>query len=243
MEKYNPNFLQVEKNLIASLKEINTKSFDEFLLNQILIDKISQNPIIENGQYKLMHFYRYVIQQVKNGYIENLSNCLWKNYMTKLKEKPSKEEKKEEEKKEEEKKIEGPAEGPWDFFNNLTKWKATNSWEYTELSSLFKLGAPKELRPEIWTKLMSLYRSGNEEPENISFSNYLEKSATLDSLVYQQMEKDILELNTAENEIPQQTIAGVLKMAKAFYAWCLNENSKQIIGKTTSYGKHIYYKS
>lgn len=235
LENYNPNYLQLEKSIKESLKDINAKPLDEYLLNQILFDKISHTPIIENWQYKMMHSYRYSLQQIKNSFNDNLATILWNGYLARIISSAAGENSNKEEKKGEENKIKEPVENSWLNFDNLNKWKANNSWEYAELVFLFKLGVPKYLRPRIWSKLMNICKQAQLGSENEQLAFYVEKSRFQDSQVYQQMENDILELITADHTI-YQTRTEVLKIVKAYYAWCLEENSKQINGKTTSYG-------
>ena len=240
---YNPNYMRVEQDLSAKLLENKTVSYDEQILSRILFEKINtKGPVIEAWQYKLLNSYRYLRQQARSNVFLNMSNNLWDEFLARLMMSVTQTKSRVQESANINPSV---IKGSLLRFDRLRVWKEAGSWKYSELVSLCKLGIPKELRPSIWSELFGLAKSkgySDEEAKAAKYYYYIEKSRLQDSLVYHQMEQDILDItlnstvNLSDSLLLHNERATVLKIAKAYYAWCVDENSKKYGKKQTSYG-------
>lgn len=248
MGNYNPNYMRVEQDLSAKLLENKAVSYDEQILSRILFEKInSKRPVVEYWQYKLLNAYRYLRQQARANVFLNMSNNLWDEYLARLMMSVTQSKSRVQESAKENEIINSSTviKGSLLRFDRLRVWKEAGSWKYSELVALCKLGIPKELRPSIWSELFGLAKTKgflDEEAKAAKYYYYIEKSRLQDSLVYNQMEQDILDItltskiNQSDSLLLHNERATVLKIAKAYYAWCLDENSRKYGKKQTSYG-------
>ena len=240
---YNPNYMRVEQDIITKLSDSKSIPIDEQILSKILRDYLNlKKPVLEPWQHRLMHSYRYLRQQARSNVFANMASYLWDGYLirlmmsiTKLEEGP----------KPENMPDAPQIKGTLMKFDRIMLWKQAGSWKYSELVSLCKLGIPRELRPSIWSELFGLSKckdDTDEEAKTAKYFYYVEKSRNQDSLLYQQMEQDILEVTLPSNASESDSLLlhseriGVLKIVKAYYAWCLDENSNQTSTKKSSYG-------
>ena len=241
----NPNYMRVEQDFITGFNETKGVSPDEQILSKMLFTKFNPKRFIfEEWQYKLMNAYRYLRQQVRANIFANMASYLWDNYLIKLMINVSKAktmisegvEQAEKNEAEVAKQLKG-AQGTLLKFDRILIWKEAGSWKYSDLVALCKLGIPKELRPPIWSELLGMTSSKEQNYAEDKYQKYLyyvNKSLEQDSIVFQQMEHDVQELTRLNCTRPSDELllsaerAGVLKVAKAFYIWCLEENAKPV---------------
>lgn len=241
----NPNYMRVEQDFITGFNETKGVSPDEQILSKMLFTKFNPKRFIfESWQYKLMNAYRYLRQQVRANIFANMASYLWDNYLIKLMINVTKmktmisEGQEQAEKNEAEivKHLKG-AQGTLLKFDRILIWKEAGSWKYSDLVALCKLGIPKELRPPIWSELLGITGPKEQnlaEEKHQKYLYYVKKSQEQDSIVYQQMEQDVLDITKLNctklsNEILLSAErAGVLKVAKAYYIWCMEENAKPV---------------
>ena len=244
----NPNYMRVEQDFVTGFLETKGITADEQILSKMLFTRFNpKRAVFEAWQYKLMNAYRYLRQQVRANIFANMGSYLWDSYLIKLMMNVTKmktmisEGQEAADKMENEltKQLKG-VQGTLLKFDRLLLWKEAGSWKYADLVSLCKLGIPKELRPPIWSELFGLARlkeQNFEEEKTQLYYYYVQKSQNQDSVVYQQMEEDILDITLVNNTQPSDDIllcnerAGVLKVSKAYYAWCLDENAKPAVEK------------
>lgn len=240
---YNPNYMRPEQDMIVALEEGKGMPEDEKIISKLVLSKFdSKKASLEAWEYELVNAYRYLNNQAKSTIFENMGRYLWDTYLTKLMVNATNVKTRTLYAAKEAEKIEAnmdsqlqKARGSLLKLDRLDFWKQAGSWKYADIVALCKLGIPKELRPYIWSELLSVSDSkdpGFEEEKANKFKYYVEKSRAIDCVVFRQMDKDILDIKLTNVSSPSDEIlqhnerAGVLKLAKAYYTWCLEENKK-----------------
>ena len=240
---YNPNYMRVEQDFLRNFLEGKGQPEDEKIVNNMLLSKIDpKKPSFEAWEYKLINAYRFLRQQSRANIFSSMSHYLWDSYIIKLMMNVTKTRTLAQAGPAEAARVEASigsqlqkVHGSLLKLDRIRFWKEAGSWKYTDIIALCKLGLPKELRPTIWSELFGLSGARNpgfEDIKYIKYGEFVSKSMNMDSIVYQQMEHDILDITLTNITQPSDAIllhnerAGVLKIAKAYHAWCQEENAK-----------------
>ena len=232
---YNPNYMRIEQDFMAAFKEKRDKQPKFNIIDAIILDKISLSKAsFALWEYKLINAFRYLRAQAKENIFHDMSFRLWDNYINKLMENITKPEINNKKKKEPIEDIPQPS--PSLRLDRINVWREAGSWKYSDIVVLCKLGLPKELRPMIWSELLGL--SGVHNPDfeankAKNYEGYLEKARLKDCVIYRQIEQDVYEVTKLDsipilrmNAIYKERSA-ILNIVKAYYAWSLEQNSKQ----------------
>ena len=240
--QYNPNYMRVEQDFITNFKSGKTYSREESIINSIIFQEINPDKAsFALWEYRLINAYRYLRTQAKENLFYNMSNYLWNDYLRKLMENITITGiRKSEERKNE------PRSGL--NLDRVSAWKKAGSWKYSDIVALCKLGIPRELRSRIWAELFGLSDANDPNSETKrakDYEYYVNESRKRDSVIYRQIEEDVLNLpmnEENENANPNAQAkekAYILKIAKAYYAWCIKQNETEI---KTDTSKYAYFK-
>jgi hypothetical protein len=237
--QYNPNYMRVEQDFIANFKSGKTYSREEAIINSMILQEINaEKASFAPWEYRLINSYRYLRAQAKENLFRNMSYYLWSTYIAKLMGNISKTGP---EQLEEHKDANSALN-----LDRVSAWRKAGSWKYNDIMVLCKLGVPKELRSRIWAELFGL--SGENDPNFETekakrYEYFVNESRKHDSVIYRQIEQDVLDLPMAkgnENANPSSQAkerAYILKIAKAYYAWCIKQNKDS---KDTN--NYVYFK-
>ena len=247
---YNPNYMRVEQDFLRGFAKGKAQPEDERIVNKMLLSKI--NPIkssFEPWEYRLLTSYRFLRQQARTNMYSSMSRYLWDAYLIKLMMNITKTRTLAQSGPIEAAKLESTLGsqlqktcGTLLKLDRIKFWKEAGSWKYSEIVSLCRTGLPKELRPSIWSELFGLSESkspGFEDSKRAKFEGYVIRSMDADSVVYRQMEHDVLEALPSSSHDER---AGILKIAKAYYAWCMEQNSKSDIEGNPKQSLYGYFK-
>jgi len=238
---YNPNYMRVEQDFMKGFVEGKGQSEEEKIISAMLLTKVDpKKASFEAWEYKLINAYRYLRQQARSNVFSNMSRYLWDSYITKLMMNVTKTRTLAQFGPSEAERVEKninaqmqKSRGSLLKLDRIKFWREAGSWKYSDIVALCKLGLPKELRPTIWSELFGLSGSRNpdfEEQKEMKYNYYIEKSLNQDSIVFRQMEQDVLDITLQNSTQASDEIwlhnerAGVLRIAKAYYAWTLDEN-------------------
>eukprot|EP01022_Parablepharisma_sp_SALTPOND_P016775 TRINITY_DN253_c0_g1_i1.p1 TRINITY_DN253_c0_g1~~TRINITY_DN253_c0_g1_i1.p1 ORF type:complete len:1266 (+),score=158.97 TRINITY_DN253_c0_g1_i1:6145-9942(+) len=255
---YNPNYMRVEQDFMTGFIEGKGQSEEEKVISAMLLSKVdAKKASFEAWEYKLINAYRYLRQQARANIFNNMSAYLWDSYILKLMMNVTKTRTMQQFGPEEAARVESvignqiqKTRGSLLKLDRIRFWREAGSWKYSEIVALCKLGLPKELRPSIWSELFGLSGSRNpefEEMKEARYYYYSEKGMNQDSVIFRQMEQDVLDITLTNITQPSDEIllhnerAGVLKVAKAYYAWCLDENAKNPKATRYAYFKGILH--
>ena len=240
--------MRVEQDFVESLKQ-KAKAEEENIINATLLKAINPDrAVYEPWEYKLMNAYKYLRSKIKSVIFENMSGYMWDNFLmqllmnvTKMRtmtmEGPEAAKFAEDQMNKGLKKIRGTLMS----LDRLLIWREAKSWKYYELVGLCKLGIPKELRPKIWAELFGIIKGEDQsefDARRGEYRYYVERSLCQDAIIFLQMEKDILNINLTHLSAESDKIklhnerAGILKIAKAYYMWCMDQNSSVERGKS-----------
>lgn len=230
--QYNPNYMRVEQDFAAGFAPEKSPSTEERLINSKISEKIKPNKAsFDPGEYKLINAYRYLKAQAKNNIMANMGSYLWDAFIGRLMlETTSRNYGK---KKADELQQAMDAGRATLHLDRLKIWREAGSWKYSDMVSLCKLGIPKELRPTIWSELFGL--SGSKYPEfertkASKYRQYVARSMGNDLIVYRQIENDVMDMSalnaSRKEEFKTKERPLIMKIAKAYYAWCIEENEK-----------------
>ncbi len=235
--RYNPNYMRVEQDFLRTFLGSKKQPEDERLVNAGLLSRISPSrSSLEFWEFRLLNSYRFLRHQARADISGGMSARLWDNYILKLMMNVTKTRTMSQAGPEEAELVESALNsnlqrvqrGSLLKLDRIRFWKEAGSWKYSEIVSLCRAGLPKELRPSIWSELFGLAGTRNpgfEESKHTKYREYITKSQSADSVVYRQMERDVLDIAKSTDQLHTER-AGVLRVAKAYYAWCLDENRR-----------------
>jgi len=232
--QYNPNYMRIEQDFVRSFDPDSTTSNEEKEINYVINSKMKSNKAsFEAWEHKLINSYRYLKAQANNNIMSDMERYLWDEFIGRLAlENTSRMYGKG---KAEQVQSHIEREGKRSLrLNRLKIWRDNNKQKYKDMVSLCKLGIPKELRPTIWSELFGFsgVRDSDFEKNKIpEYEKYIRESIGNDCIVYRQIEQDVMDMaplnNSNKEEFENKEKPLILKIAKAFYAWCLEKNSEK----------------
>ena len=232
---YNPNYMRPEQFFVDQLINTVKKNYEDERIKEVLKQYIKPQAVFEFWEYKMIRAYRYFKQKAKAKINESMQMTLWDNYLLQLLLNETIDKGKGGATAGAAAKDPGLPRGALASFDRLRLWQQHSSWKYSELVALCKRGIPKDLRPRLWSELFGISKSGEFEEKIKLFELYVDTSLKTDSVVYEQMEHDIREMrhlieNVVVSDPDLASSTGrpenVLKVAKAYNAWCVEENRK-----------------